>query len=229
MNKQLDEANKLKARFFAILSHDLRAPVTNLMAFLRLQNEEPGIMSAEQTLTGKQKINQATEALLGNMEAMLLWSKGQMENFKPVMKAVHVKDLFTYISNLFASAGNVEFFFVDPRNIELYTDEDYVRTIMQNLTANAIKALNSMPDSRIKWQVINREQTVRLSISDNGPGMKQRELNAFYSNEPMANKKYGFGLYMVRELARAIHCNIECDSGTSKGTTFTLVFNNPST
>ncbi len=228
LNNQLDEANKLKARFFAILSHDLRAPVANLMSFLRLQKEEPGIMNAEEAIAGRQKITQATEALIGNMEAMLLWSKGQMESFKPVITNVSVKDLFTFITDFFASVENVKLVVTDPGNIEIYTDESYLRTIMQNLTANAIKALNITPSACITWDVVKKEQTVHLSISDNGPGMKQGDLNAFYSNEPVANKKYGFGLYMVRELAKTIHCNIECDSVPSKGTTFTLSFNHPS-
>ncbi|MCC6287989.1 MAG: tetratricopeptide repeat-containing sensor histidine kinase [Chitinophagaceae bacterium] len=224
LNNQLEEANRLKSRFFAILSHDFRAPVASLISFLRLQKEDPNLMTAEQTLTGKQKITAASEALLGNMETMLLWSKGQMENFTPVMKAVPVKDLFVYISGFFANSPNVKFAFADTENIEIYTDENYLCTIMQNLTANAIKALNNTPDACIKWQVISKDQMVNLSISDNGPGMSQVEMNAFYSHELVANKKYGFGLYLVRELARTINCSISCHSLLQQGTTFVLAF-----
>jgi signal transduction histidine kinase len=224
LNNQLDEANKLKSRFFAILSHDFRAPVANLMSFLQLQKEEPNLMTVEQTFAGNQKITAATAALLGNMETMLLWSKGQMDNFKPVMKTVPVEELFVYISGFFASAQHVQLLFNDTGNIAIYTDENYVRTIMQNLTANAIKVLNSRPHARISWEVVQEEQMVKLSIKDNGVGMKPAELNAFYANEPVANKKYGFGLYLVRELARAVHCSIECASVPQEGTRFTLVF-----
>lgn len=227
LNNQLEEANKLKSTFFAILSHDFRAPVANLMSFLRLQKDEPNFMTANQVITGKQKIADAIEALLGNMETMLLWSKGQMVNFKPVMKVISAKELFAYIADFFASVENVKFVFTGDGDIELYSDENYLRIIMQNLTANAIKALNSKTGACIVWKVTRDEQTTALSISDNGPGMKPVEVNAFYSNEPVANKKYGFGLYLVRELASNIHCSISCHSVLQQGTTFTLIFLNP--
>ena len=37
LNQELDEANKIKARFFSILNHDLRSPDSTLIHFLHLQ------------------------------------------------------------------------------------------------------------------------------------------------------------------------------------------------
>ncbi len=115
-----------------------------------------------------------------------------MENFRPVMTTVPVNDLFAYIATFFASSENVKLVMKNAGNIEIYTDENYLRTIMQNLTANAIKALGNSDNACITWEVVNDGQTIKLSIRDNGPGMNPVELNAFYANEPVANKKYGF-------------------------------------
>jgi len=78
LNNELDEANKVKAKFFGILSHDLRSPVANLINFLRLQKREPGLLSEQQVHEHEQKIESSAESLLETMETMLLWSKGQM-------------------------------------------------------------------------------------------------------------------------------------------------------
>ena len=48
LNNQLDEANKVKAKFFGILSHDLRSPVANLIHFLHLQKNDPDLLGKEQ-------------------------------------------------------------------------------------------------------------------------------------------------------------------------------------
>lgn len=44
LNIELDEANKAKARFMAILNHDLRSPVANLLQFLHLQKDNPELL-----------------------------------------------------------------------------------------------------------------------------------------------------------------------------------------
>ncbi|HZE83499.1 MAG TPA: hypothetical protein VE035_04280, partial [Puia sp.] len=77
LNDRLDEANKVKARFFGILSHDLRSPIVNLIHFLHLHNEKPALLDEEQQEVQRQHISDSAESLLNTMESMLLWSKEQ--------------------------------------------------------------------------------------------------------------------------------------------------------
>ncbi|KAK6033566.1 ATPase/histidine kinase/DNA gyrase B/HSP90 domain protein [Ostertagia ostertagi] len=222
LNNQLDDANKVKARFFAILSHDLRGPVANLISFLHLQKEAPGLLSGEQIATNQQKITHSAESLLETMEAMLLWSKGQMENFKPEIKLVPVRQLFNYVERFFADTAQVQLTFKDPGNMEVNTDENYLQTIMQNLTANAIKALKSTSAGQIEWKAVQEAGKTYLSITDNGPGIKEEHSKALFDEAAAANTKYGLGLHLVRDLAKAIHCKISVQTAEGAGTTFTL-------
>ncbi len=222
LNNQLDDANKVKARFFAILSHDLRGPVANLISFLHLQKEEPGLLSSEQVAVNQQKITHSAESLLETMEAMLLWSKGQMENFTPEIKPVPVHQLFKYIERFFADTTQVQLSFKDPGNMEVNTDENYLQTIMQNLTANAVKALKSTAAGQIEWKAVQEGGKTYLSITDNGPGIKEEQSEALFDEAAVANTKYGLGLHLVRDLAKAIHCKISVTTAPGAGTTFTL-------
>jgi signal transduction histidine kinase len=83
---------------------------------------------------------------------MLLWSKGQMENFKPQVKQIAINEIYDYLQKFFANADNVKFSFDNKDNLNVSTDEDYLKTIMQNLTNNAIKALKSSPNGTIHWK-----------------------------------------------------------------------------
>src|SRR5690606_27639201 len=78
LNQQLDQANKVKARFFSILNHDLRRPVYNLIHFLQLQKESPELLDAGSKERIENQTLQSAENLLASMEDLLLWSKGQM-------------------------------------------------------------------------------------------------------------------------------------------------------
>jgi tetratricopeptide (TPR) repeat protein/anti-sigma regulatory factor (Ser/Thr protein kinase) len=222
LNNQLDDANKVKAKFFAILSHDLRGPVANLINFLHLQKEEPGLLSQQQVASNQQKITGAAESLLETMEAMLLWSKGQMENFKPEIKAVPVSQLFNHLQLFFAGTGNVQLQFADPGSMVVNTDENYLQTIMHNLTANAVKALKTTPGARIEWKAVQEGDSVYLSVTDNGPGINEEQSKALYDDATTVNTKNGLGLYLIRDLAKAIKCKISLQTAPGAGTTFTL-------
>jgi signal transduction histidine kinase len=222
LNNQLDDANKVKAKFFAILSHDLRSPISNLVNFLHLQKNEPGMFTADQAAAHEKKIGSSAESLLETMEAMLLWSKGQMENFKPEIKSVAVNDLFSYLEKFFATTDNVHFTFSNPQNVLVNTDENYLQTIMHNLTANAIKALKNTPNATIVWNVIQEENKISLSITDNGPGLNTEQSKALSEDAIITSSKTGLGLHIIKDLAKAIQCKISVQSKPGAGTTFTL-------
>jgi signal transduction histidine kinase len=222
LNNQLDDANKVKAKFFAILSHDLRSPVANLVNFLHLQKNEPGMFNAEQAAAHEKKISSSAENLLETMEAMLLWSKGQMENFKPEVKTIAVNDVFKYLQKFFASTENVQFKFSNPQNAMVTTDENYLQTIMHNLTANAVKALKNTSNASIEWMAKQEGDKTILSITDNGPGLDAEQANVLYTDNTITSGKTGFGLHLIRDLAKAIKCKISVHSQPGSGTTFTL-------
>ncbi|WP_438499039.1 hypothetical protein, partial [Listeria monocytogenes] len=67
LNQELDEANKIKARFFSILNHDLRSPISNLIHFLHLQKENPELLDEETAARMQTKIISGAENLLSSM------------------------------------------------------------------------------------------------------------------------------------------------------------------
>ena len=222
LNNQLDEANKVKARFFGILSHDLRSPIVNLVHFLQLQKDSPDLLSEDQQTIHRQNISNSAEDLLNTMEAMLLWSKEQMENFKPNIKNIAVDDLFAHIRKFFGQTAQINFTFNYVPGLMVSADENYLRTIMQNLTSNAVRALKNTPQATIEWEAKKEDNTTILSITDNGPGIGQEQAKALFEDSIVNNEKTGFGFHLIRDLAKAIHYRITVQSEQGRGTTFTL-------
>ena len=221
LNTELDAANKVKAKFFGILSHDLRGPVASLLTFLQLQKLQPGLLSHEQIAARENKITNSAQSLLETMETMLLWSKGQMEQFKPSIKEVVVNDLFEYLQRFFKDTESVTFTFTGAGNLIVKTDQDYLHTIMHNLTANAIKALQQIPNATIEWRAWQENDKLFLSVTDNGPGIKAEHLKALYDETTESGAKQGLGLHIIRDLARAINCSVTIQPKVS-GTQFVL-------
>jgi len=224
LNQELDEANKIKARFFSILNHDLRSPISNLIHFLHLQKENPELIDEETAIRMQHKITTGAENLLSSMEDILLWSKGQMENFKPQFRKTEIGVLFEETEKHFSSIENIEIVFENPDNIILETDENYLKTIIRNLTGNAIKALDKTPNAKIVWKAWEENDKNYISITDNGPGGTQEKFKALYNDSEVIGIKSGLGLHLIRDLATAINCKIEVCSKPDAGATFTLIF-----
>ena len=228
LNKELDESNKAKTRFFSILNHDLRGPVANLIFFLQLQKESPELLDEENTKRMQDKTISGAENLLNSMEDILQWSKSQMENFKPQFKNISIDSLFKDIKNHFASEENIKITFENFQDLQLKTDDNYLKTILRNLTGNAIKALHEVENPTITWNawqepvLSGKNGKVILSITDNGNGVSQEQLKALYDEKEIVELKSGLGLHLIRDLAKAIDCDINVESKIGSGTTFTL-------
>ena len=222
LNNELDEANKVKTKFFGILSHDLRGPITNLINFLHLQQQAPDLLDKETEEAHTKRITTSAENLLDNMEGLLLWSKGQMEHFKPNKRTVPVSSLFDELENNFLGTPGVKFIFNNNQHLSINTDEDYLKTIMRNLTANAVKALNNIPNAKIEWRAWEEHGKQFLSITDNGNGVSEQQLSALNQADASVGIKSGLGLHLVRDMAKAIQSTISFQSQPGVGTTFTL-------
>ncbi|MBL0013896.1 MAG: tetratricopeptide repeat-containing sensor histidine kinase [Flavobacterium sp.] len=223
-NNELDQANKIKARFFSILNHDLRSPVYNLIHFLHLKKENPELLDEATKISIEHKTMSSAENLLTSMEDMLLWSKSQMENFEPEPKNVSIHSLFDDTRKHFESEEKVKITFENSSDIQIYTDENYLKTIIRNLTGNAIKALDKVENPTIIWKVWQESNQTFLSITDNGPGGSQEQFKALYDETEVVGIKTGLGLHLIRDLAKAIACTITVNSISNKGTVFTLQF-----
>jgi signal transduction histidine kinase len=222
-NRELEEANQVKARFFGILSHDLRGPVAHLLHFLDIQKRAPHLLAGAQQESQRRQITDSAENLLNTMEGMLLWSKQQMQRFRPSPKETAVDELFDYLQKFFGEPGAVNLLFRAPVGLTVFTDENYLRVIMQNLTSNAIKAIKDRPDATIEWIAEKEGHNIVLSIVDNGPGLPLEHQETLYGATDAENARDGFGLHVVRDLAKAIRCRVDIRSEPGKGTTFSLV------
>ncbi|MGC4042022.1 MAG: tetratricopeptide repeat protein [Flavobacterium sp.] len=222
LNLELDQSNKIKTRFFSILNHDLRSPVANLIHFLHLQKNHLDLLDEESRNRMQSKTIAGAEDLLSSMEDILLWSKGQMENFKPEHKNVSVDQLFEDTKKVFSGYHGIRFEYHNPDKIEILTDENYLKTIVRNLTSNAINAFSATTNPTIIWKAWQENGKSYLSITDNGPGATLEQFKALYDDKEVIGIKTGLGLHLIRDLAKTIDCKITVNSTLNEGTTFEL-------
>lgn len=215
LNQELDAANQAKATLFTIINHDLRAPVSRLMSLLQLQQNAPDLLQENEMELHRGKIRAEGASLLHNMENMLWWSKSQMDKFSPKSENVSVKELFDYLRGFFSSQEQVKLSFAGAEGLEVKTDGQYLKIILQNLTANAINALKQTEQGSVQWEAFQESGKIKLSIQDNGPGFSPEQLQQLQGGEISLHGKSGFGLYIIKEMAKAIQCRIVAENHKS--------------
>jgi signal transduction histidine kinase len=159
------------------------------------------------------------------MEDLLLWSKGQMEGFKPQLQNIAVETLFADIQSMYDLSTQYKFVFTSKGMISVFSDENFLKTIMRNLTSNAIKALNNRSEGVITWKAELVDNHTVLSITDNGVGAKPEQFRALYDDKAEVGSKSGLGLHLIRDLAKLIKCTIQVNSKPDEGTEILLIFN----
>lgn len=225
---ELAKANEMKSRFFGILNHDLRRPVASIISYLQLKNMDSDAISTEEALVFEQKTINRTKKLLENMEDLLFWCKDQMHSFTPDFRFVLVSTLFDDTKAFFSYDEKVFIEFEKISNLKIKTDENYVKTIMRNLTSNSLTATSAIKSPVIRWRAYTSGNKIVLSIFNNGAKVPQDKINILErkGSEGERNIKEGLGLNIVRDLAKSINCEIHVVSN-DQGTEFKLFFDKP--
>lgn len=220
-NKKLEIANSTKARFIGILNHDLRSPVANLLNYMKFLKNDSSILSEnEKNVTEKNMIATA-QNLLYSMEDILLWSKNQETNFEPQIEQITIEDVIEDLKTHFFDQNNIiEYnFSID---FVINTDANYLKTIMRNLIANGLKAVQNIDKPQIIVSAIQNETKKTISIKDNGNGIDNRVFKELFEENKIFSVHNGLGLHLVKDLAKAIKMKIELNSKNEKGTEIVL-------
>lgn len=223
LNQELNRANQIKLKFFGILNHDFRSPLSNIISLLQLKQGAPEVLDSETEKRLEGQTLKSAEHLLASMDDLLIWSKGQMENFQPHFDEVSLDKIFKKIEFLFSGMG-VELSFSNPEELKIHTDTSYLKTIMRNLTSNSVKAVKGKENAKIHWQAYTDQGRTVLSITDNGKGASHKQFKPLFDDREPIGIKSGMGLHLIRDMARSLGAQLEVDSEPGKGTAIRLIF-----
>lgn len=224
LNTELNEANQTKAKLFSIIGHDLRSPISQVYQFLKLQQLNPDALNREQKNELSNKIQTATGSLLETMEDLLLWSKTQMNEFKPNLQPVDIASTIESCKQLLqlnSAAKNITY----NQKIEssiIETDSNFLQTILRNLLQNAIKA--SPQNGVIEIVTSSEKNSFKLHIKNEGGSFSQQQYFQSINTDENAGSLNGLGLKLVDELSGKIGATVFFKTTTENTTWVEVLF-----
>lgn len=226
-----EKANNAKSEFVAHISHEVRTPMTAMLAYME-QAMHP-IDAADQR-ESLQKAQSAGELLLHLINDILDFSKiesGKVE----IKKAPFVlNQVVTQVSDLVAHSAKSKgldyavLFNMDDR-VTLVGDAPRLTQALLNLTSNAVK-FTEQGFVRIYVEQIDRSEndvTLKFSVQDSGRGLSEdmcervfeRFVQGKQSNASRTSGT-GLGLPICRQLAQLMAGDAGVSSSLGNGSTF---------
>ena len=225
---QLHAANASKDKFFSIISHDLRSPLSTLLGFAQLLSKQIRTAPVETMTDYADKICNSAERLHALLENLLSWSRLQRGVMEHCPEEIALNELIEDNLALFASKADSKHIWLSSsvaENARVYADYNMVNTVVRNLLSNALKFCGSGDSIRVGATVSDRH--VEVAVADTGPGIPADDLpklfrtDSRYTNVGTAGETgTGLGLLLCQEMVEKNSGSIWVESELGSGTTF---------
>ncbi|MEA3316575.1 MAG: PAS domain S-box protein [Bacteroidota bacterium] len=226
--KELEELNATKDKFFSIIAHDLKNPFGTTMNFAQLLKLYYNKNSDEKNLRIINNIYKGAKNAYNLLENLLDWSRSQTNRIEVNFKTFNISELIKNIINLEekrVEEKKIKLSTSIEENIEVYADIDMINTVIRNLVSNAIKFTNENGEISIKAK--NVKNKLILSVSDNGVGIKPEVIKTLFKIDTSystagTNKEMGTGLGLIlcKEFVEKNGGEIWVESTENIGSTF---------
>jgi PAS domain S-box-containing protein len=218
-----------KDDFMAMVSHELKTPITSLNAYLQL-------MLRNASLSADRKLEDILEKSLRQVRNMTSMIDGflnisRLDSGKMLLEqsAFDLKSLFSELEDeIHSTVHTHRVVFEQAESIDLYADREKISQVIHNLISNAVKYSPIGSDINISYS-ISAKRTIEIRVKDNGMGIGEQDQEQIFEryyrikNPTMGSiAGFGIGLYLCREIIELHNGKIRIESSEGSGATFII-------
>ena len=222
-----NELGEAKLKFFSMVSHEFRTPLSVVLASSQLLIQGSQAWSEERKSKTLHRIHSSAKLMTRLMTDILTLTRAEAGKLDCHPKAV---DLEAFCLNLveekqLSTVHSSIHFFSSGRAHLVYLDANLLYSILNNLLENAVKY--SPPDRSVSLSSTLESEAVVFKVQDHGIGIsleeQQKIYKLFYRGQNAgAIAGTGLGLAVVKKCVELHHGKISIASKVGQGTTFTV-------
>ncbi len=222
----LAQRNKDLEQFSYIVSHNLRAPLanilglTNLLKETQIENETTRLI-----INNLYKASQNLDNVITDLSEILQIRKQIREEKQLVKLSALVDSIYISLESLIAETQatvDVDFTEID----EITSLKGYLHSIFSNMIINSIRYAKAGVPPVIHIKSYKKDFKIILEFSDNGRGIDLKKyadkIFGLYKRFHLDIEGKGVGLYMTKTQVELLGGTIKVESELLKGTTFTI-------
>lgn len=222
--RKTDEARKND--FIAIVSHELKTPLTSAKAYTQMLAAKAAkagdIFFADNLKMIEKQIGKMSTLIRGFLDVARL-EAGKIQLIEQSFLINELVKECAEEAKLFSE--NYHITVLGEQAIMVNADRDKIGQVINNFLSNAIKYSSS--GTRIEIICERQDNNARISVRDEGMGIKPEDLNRLFERFFRVDSKYtktisgfGIGLYLCREIIKRHGGHIGASSELGKGSVF---------
>jgi signal transduction histidine kinase len=229
-NDQLVEADRLKDEFVALISHDLRTPLTSIIGYVELSLEDAGPPLDDERRDYLKIVSRSSERLLRLVDDLLFVARLQAGRL--VLERAEL-DLWTIASQAVeearprAESKQLTLELVGDGPVLIDADKGRLFQLLDNLISNAIKF--TPEGGRVEVHVSSSKSGALLEVVDDGIGLGAEEaelvFDRFFRSARVVAQQVpgtGLGLFIARAIVEAHDGTIVASDRETGGASFRI-------
>ncbi|MHB8903777.1 MAG: sensor histidine kinase [Patescibacteria group bacterium] len=230
----LKNQNSEKDKFFSIIAHDLRGPLSSFLGLSECLMEDVQSMSIKDLQSLAESMHGSAKKLFALLENLLIWSKSRMGATQPVMQPVLLLTLMDKVESMYRAAADKKGLSIEKIDGDLMINcDDYlVETVLRNLIGNAVKFCNQ--GDKITISAEQFEHEVLVSVMDTGIGMSEEIVQGLFRLDSKVQQigtagepSTGLGLLLCKEFVELHGGRIWAESEKGFGSAFHFTIPSP--
>jgi signal transduction histidine kinase len=228
-NDELQAVNSEKDKFFSIIAHDVRGPLSTFLSFTEIMADNLHSYTMDEIQVMAESMKKSATSLFELLENLLEWARMQrgLIQYNPEQLTL-IEVLNEAIEIIHHSAKNKSITLVIeiPSDLEVAADKNMLASIFRNLTSNAVKFTPVGGKVTVRAEKRANNQ-IEVSVTDTGIGMEQKMIEELFRIDVHNNRRgtngevsNGFGLLLSRDFVHKLNGRIWAESEPDKGSTF---------
>ena len=228
--ERLQQTIASRDKIYSIIAHDLRAPIGTIKMINAIIESEKNKIKNAGIREKFEMINETTEEAFNLLENLLRWTRNQTRKKYVAHSEFDIASTIQQVVSLFTSIADSKNILLLPHihlSLQVYADEDMIKTILRNLISNAIKF--TYPGGKVEIHLTAEKEFAQVSVKDNGIGLSPEERRKIMTGKKWLTtygtkneKGCGLGLQLCRDFIHMNKGKFHIVSKLGEGSTFSF-------